>query len=247
MYDRRMGASARRGAARVKPISGANTYKYAVYRTVYDLIQNLELAPGERLVEQDLSERFGVSKTPIREALLLLEKDRLIEMVPHTGTTVSWLSLADYEQQLFVLDALELPALQRVGDRATEQDFELWAQDVAAIQTAFASDDLRTYRATIARLHRAMFAAAGYPRLTELIASVQQALYRYGVLLIDPLERERASELEIVVRRFELLRRGDVAGTVALVERRHAEALATARERVAKRDPAVMPFLLEGQ
>lgn len=231
----------------IEPITGSNTYKQTVYRTVYRLIQNLDLAPGERLVEQDLSERFGVSKTPIREALLLLEKDRLIEMVPHTGATVSWLSLADYQQQLFILDALELPALQLIGDRATEDDFDGWAHDIAAIEAAFGSSELRTYRELVAGLHRKMFAVAGYPRLTELISSVQQALYRYGVLFIDTQERERARELEIVVRRFELLRRGAVAETVELVQGHHAVMLTTARERVARRDSAVMPFLLDGQ
>src|SRR3978361_2320855 len=88
----------------IRPIGGTRTYKYAVHRTLFEMIQNLDITPGERLVEQDLSERFHVSTQPIREALLLLEKDRLIEIVPHTGATVSWLSLADYEQHLFILD-----------------------------------------------------------------------------------------------------------------------------------------------
>ncbi|MDO8189446.1 GntR family transcriptional regulator [Conexibacter sp. JD483] len=232
---------------RIEPISGSNTYKQTVYRTVYRLIQNLDLAPGERLVEQDLSERFGVSKTPIREALLLLEKDRLIEMVPHTGATVSWLSLADYQQQLFILDALELPALQLVGDKATADDFSAWASEIAAIEAAFRDSDLRTYRELVAGLHRQMFAVAGYPRLTELIASVQQALYRYGVLFVDSQEHARGRELEIVVRRLELLREGAVTGVVELVQGHHAWMLATARERVARRDPAVMQYLLDGQ
>ncbi|HST39071.1 MAG TPA: GntR family transcriptional regulator [Conexibacter sp.] len=242
-----MSSPAHAREARIEPISGSNTYKQTVYRTVYRLIQNLDLPPGERLVEQDLSERFGVSKTPIREALLLLEKDRLIEMVPHTGATVSWLSLADYRQQLFILDALELPALQLVGDRATEEDFAAWARDIEEIERAFRSSDLRTYRESVAGLHRRMFAVAGYPRLTELISSVQQALYRYGVLLVDPSEQERARELEIVVRRFELLRRGEVAQATELVQGHHAQMLAMASERVERRDPAVMPFLLDGQ
>src|SRR5690242_10506181 len=102
----------------VYQLVGARTYKSAVYETLYELIQHLELPPGERLVEADLSTRFRVSKTPIREALLMLAKDGLVEVVPHVGATVSWLTLEDYEQNLFILDAIELPALRLVADRA---------------------------------------------------------------------------------------------------------------------------------
>lgn len=229
----------------IEPIGGPKTYKLVVYRTLYDLIQGLDLAPGERLVEQDLSERFGVSKTPIREALLLLEKDRLIEMVPHTGATVSLLSLADLEQQLFLLDALELPALRLVGERASEQDFAGWATDVERLTAALEAGDLHAYRSGIAALHRSMFAAAGYPRLTEMIATVQRALHRYGVLLVDSSDRERQRELEVVVRRFELVREGDVDGAVQLVQRHHATMLENARERVERGDARVAALLGE--
>jgi DNA-binding GntR family transcriptional regulator len=245
MYDRRVAAGSDR--SNIAPMAGANTYKVVAYRTLYDLIQSLQINPGERLVEQDLAERFGVSKTPIREALLLLEKDQLIEMVPHTGATVSWLSLADYEQQLFILDALELPALRLVAERASPDDFSRWEPDVERISAALHAGELTTYRSAIVALHREMFAAAGYPRLTAFVGAVQRALYRYGVLLVDSSEGEQERELEVVVRRFELVREGDPAAAADLVQRHHAVMLDDARTRVARRDPKVMPFLLEGQ
>ena len=107
----------RRGA-----LLNISTYKVAVYNTLREEIKTLELQPGERLVEELLSARFGISKTPIREALLLLESDRLIELIPHVGGAVTWMSLAEYEQELFLLDALELPALELVAERASEED-----------------------------------------------------------------------------------------------------------------------------
>lgn len=231
----------------IAPITGASTYKLAAYRTLYDLIQSLEIPPGSRLVEQDLSDRFGVSKTPIREALLLLEKDQLIEMVPHTGATVSWLSLADYEQQLFILDALELPALKLVSERASAEDFARWEQDVKQLVDALESRDFSTYRGAIAALHREMFSAAGYPRLTELIGTIQRALYRYGVLFVDSSEVDQQRELEVVVKRFELVAGGDAGGATKLIKRHHAVMLKSARARIADGDPRIMRFLMEGQ
>jgi DNA-binding GntR family transcriptional regulator len=230
----------------ISPIGGSKTYKYVVYDTLHEMIQNLDIAPGERLVEQDLSERFQVSKTPIREALLLLEKDRLIELVPHTGATVSWLSLADYEQHLFILDALESPAMKLVSERASVSEFMAWQADVDAIQRALRDNDLRTYRNAIRALHNKMFGAAGFPRLTEMIAAVVQAIYRYGVLFTDSSPEECERECEIVVRRFELLRRGQVDGAIELVTRSHAAMLEGAYARVARREPYVMRHLLEG-
>jgi DNA-binding GntR family transcriptional regulator len=231
----------------IAPITGASTYKQAVYRTLYDLIQSLEMPPGTRLVEQDLSDRFGVSKTPIREALLLLEKDQLIEMVPHNGATVSWLSLADYEQQLFILDALELPALKLVSERASAEDFARWADDVKLLSGALERQDFSTYRGAIASLHREMFSAAGYPRLTELIGTIQRALYRYGVLLVDTSEQDQQRELEVVVKRFELVAAGDARGATRLIQRHHAVMLKDARARITDGDPRIMRFLIEGQ
>jgi DNA-binding GntR family transcriptional regulator len=231
----------------IQPIDGPATYKGQVYRELYGLIQNLDLAPGERLVEQDLSDRFGVSKTPIREALLQLGKDRLVDMVPHTGVTVSWLSLPDYEQQLFILDALELPALELVRRHATPDEFASWDGDIDEIKSALGKGELKTYRSAIAALHAKMFAVAGYPRLTEMISATQQALYRYGVLLVDPSQEAQARELEIVVERFELLRGGNALGAAGLVREHHQAQLDGARAMVERRDPTIMPFLLEGQ
>ncbi len=251
MYDgsvvgsRAVGGRPRR--ARVAPLAGPLTYTKAAYNELHGLIQSLELAPGERLVESELSERFGFSKTPIREALHALEKDRLVEIAPHIGATVTWLSLADYEQQLFILDALELPALELVAGRASSEDFGRWDAAMAMIIEAFNAGDRTLYRTCIAKLHRAIFAAAGYPRLTELVEAVQQALYRYGVLFIDPLRNERAQELRTVRMRLQLIKNRDPAGAATLVRQQHASLLETARTQVARRKPSVMRHLREGR
>jgi len=88
----------------VTPLDTAlkRTYTSTLIDVLYELIQNLELTPGTRLTEAALAKRFGVSKTPVREALMLLEREGLVTIVPHAGATVTWLTLEDYEQQLFI-------------------------------------------------------------------------------------------------------------------------------------------------
>ena len=61
------------------------TYKRAAYEAIRDMIVELEIPPGARLVESDLASRLRVSKTPIREAIALLETDSLVSIAPYRG------------------------------------------------------------------------------------------------------------------------------------------------------------------
>jgi DNA-binding GntR family transcriptional regulator len=197
------------------------------------------------LVESELAERFGVSKTPIREVLQALSRERLVEIAPHIGVTVTWLSFADYEQQLFILDALESPALELVADRADSKDFARWDVALEAIGVAFGAGDKTTYRFAVADLHRSIFEAASYPRLTELIESVQQALYRYGVVFVDPVPREREDELQIVRTRVELLKRREPKKVAELVRQYHTRQYESAAEQVRTGRRSVSQYLKE--
>ncbi len=230
----------RRGA-----LSNVSTYKVAVYNTLREEIKTLELQPGERLVEELLSARFGISKTPIREALLLLESDRLVELIPHVGGTVTWMSLGEYEEELFLLDAIELPALELVAKRASEEDMARWDAKIAEIKRLYRSKDTVAYRSLASALHEDIFSVSGYPRLVGIIASIQMLLFRYSVLFIDrdPSKDPLEHELEIVTMRVQHLRERDAAAAAAVVRRRHAEQFKRAKERVEAGDPLVMPYL----
>ena len=74
------------------------TYKAAVYESLLRMIGELELPPGRRLVEEELANFFDVSKTPVREALLLLEADGVVKLERYRGATVTWLSLEEYQE-----------------------------------------------------------------------------------------------------------------------------------------------------
>src|SRR3546814_17802695 len=66
-----------------------------------------ELAPGEKLSEKDLCSQFGVSRTPLREAMKLLATDGLVLLPPNRGCTVATCTLADLDQAFPIIDALE--------------------------------------------------------------------------------------------------------------------------------------------
>jgi len=221
-----------------------STYKMVIYEQLYELIQNLDLLPGERLVEADLAARLGVSKTPIRETLLLLEKGGLVSIVPHTGATVTWPSLHDYEQHLFLQDALEQPALPLVVEAITSEDIASCSILEQAIRRARADNNEPEYQRLVIQLHAQLFGVVGYPHLTQMIGSVQRSLRRYHPIFVRQFDENWDRELSIVTQRFDLVRRGDAVGAAAAVRRIHRDMLEFARGRVRVGDPKVLPYLL---
>ena len=111
-------------APRTKAIRRAALHQEVV-RRLRDLIFEGELAPGERIPERVLCERFGISRTPLREALMVLAADGLIDLSPHRGATVSRLDCESLDHMFHVMEALEGLAGQlactHVTDAALEQ------------------------------------------------------------------------------------------------------------------------------
>ncbi len=85
------------------------------------LIQEGDLAPGEKLAEQELCDRFGVSRTPLREALKVLAGEKLVEIVPNRGARVVRLTIADLEEVFPVMGALEALAGELACAKITDR------------------------------------------------------------------------------------------------------------------------------
>jgi DNA-binding GntR family transcriptional regulator len=96
-----------------------------VYAALRDGIVRAELEPGQQLSENELAERLGVSRTPIREALVRLRDDRLVEIVPQLGTFVSLISESGVRDAHFIREALECAAVRLAAERATKSDVEM--------------------------------------------------------------------------------------------------------------------------
>jgi DNA-binding GntR family transcriptional regulator len=93
-----------------------------VYSALREAIIAGELEPGQRLSENELSERFGVSRTPIREALALLRDERFVQVVPQLGTFVTRISDAAVADAQFVREALECAAVRVAAERVQPGD-----------------------------------------------------------------------------------------------------------------------------
>jgi DNA-binding GntR family transcriptional regulator len=142
----------------------------SAYDAIRALIVSGEIRAGEALSERVLSERFGISRTPVREAIRALANDGLLEIVPMRGTFVRQLSVRDLREIHEVRLALEgmaawlaaqkgvTPALEEVASRLRALDAQA-AQDIAL--------DVDITQRVGWQFHEAMFAAADNARLTQ--------------------------------------------------------------------------------
>lgn len=98
-----------------------------VYETLKQEILDLRLKPGQMISENDICERFGVSRTPVRDALRLLQEQGFAETIPYRGTYVTLLSLDNIKQMIYMRVAVETMVLR----------------DFLEIQTPMVMEDIR--------------------------------------------------------------------------------------------------------
>jgi DNA-binding GntR family transcriptional regulator len=129
--------------------------------------------PGERLVETPLCERFGVSRTVIREALRQLESEGLVRMVPNRGPVVAELTVADARALYEVRTALEGLAAALFAERADDDTRASLVDALEAIREAYAGTDIGRRLAAKDRFYDILFAGAG----NEVIESVLRGIH----------------------------------------------------------------------
>ncbi len=133
------------------------------------LILDGDLAPGEKLQEIALAERFAVSRTPLREALASLAAEGLVVQRPGRGAVVSALTLSELEEVFPVIGALEALAGELAASRISAADIARSAELVARLRRQQAAGDRAGYGATNAEIHRLIHVAAGNATLTGQI------------------------------------------------------------------------------
>ena len=102
-------------------------------------ILRLELKPGQRIRMDEFCRRLQVSRTPVREALLLLAHENLIDLVPQKYTTVSLLCPSRFPDEIFLLESLVCDAVWSI--KAKQNDIDVLKQDLRAQQTDLGNKD----------------------------------------------------------------------------------------------------------
>lgn len=147
--------------------------KTSVSQQIHDALRRrilaLELAPGENLSRNEIAVYYGVSQTPVRDALMKLEEEGLIDIFPQSKTEVSRIDVAQARETQFLRMSLEIEIARRLA-AARDPDLIAAARAILTRQrTAQDAGDL-TYFAELDRaFHRELFKTAGVANLWELI------------------------------------------------------------------------------
>ena len=141
-------------------ISGGST-RAQVYEALRASIETVEFPPGLRLSENELAERLGVSRTPVREALLGLSDDRLVEIVPQLGTFVAPITRAALTDAQFIRESLECAAVADAAADAGEAEIAALRAIVARQAETRDAADLERFYSLDDEFHRSLCRIGG--------------------------------------------------------------------------------------
>ncbi|MEU6283260.1 GntR family transcriptional regulator [Streptomyces sp. NPDC047028] len=170
-----------------------------------------ELRPGEVYSAPSLAARFGVSATPVREAMLDLAKEGLVDTVPNKGfrvTAVSDRQLDEYTQIRALIEIPTVVELARTADRVSLEALRPAAREIVA---AAAAGDLIAYVEADTRFHLGLLALAGNTHLVEVVADLRGRSRLYGLTALVEAGRLLASADEHLQLLDALLERDEKA------------------------------------
>lgn len=150
-----------------------------VFNTLRQGILTGELKPGERLMETHLAEKLGVSRTPIREAIRMLELEGLATMVPRRGAEVAKISVEDLRDVLEVRKVLESLATRLACSRITESQKETLKKLAADFIEKTKGGDSTEIALADVRFHDEILNASGNKRLIQMVNNLADRIYRY--------------------------------------------------------------------
>lgn len=151
----------------------------SIYERLKQMILDNELTAGGFVLQEELGERLGVSRTPIREALIRLEQEGLVEIRPRHGMRVLPISVEAMREIYEVLTALEALAARLDAERGlSKRELADLDRAVSDMEKALARDDLNLWAEADARFHRLLVEYSANGRLIGMVATVLDQAYR---------------------------------------------------------------------
>lgn len=194
------------------------THATVIYDNLLGSIARMELRPGEALNEKALTEQFGVSRTPVREALLQLEGDGLVEMMAQAGTFVARIPVARIREAIIIRRSLEEVAITRLAKVADQTDIAHLDLILAKQRLAVALGDMGGFHESDEAFHETIALGAGFTTLWPMVRQIKVHLDRVRVLSL-PVEGRMEDTLKEHQDIRDAIARNDVDGaTEALRE-----------------------------
>ncbi|MGH2619371.1 MAG: GntR family transcriptional regulator [Anaerolineales bacterium] len=187
---------------------GRKPFQEADHLPVVDRLRALILSravrPGERLVQSELAEQLGVSRTPIREALHKLESDGLVTLSPHRGASVADLSLSELEGIYSIRIAIEGYGAFLAAQNITSNELERLDSLLHEMREVFEQGDRWRLLEINRQFYTLLYSIADRPRLYDLIIKHLDlaSLYRQMAFAIDHYYRHTITDHEELLATF---------------------------------------------
>jgi len=150
-----------------------------VFETLREAILTGQLKAGERLMEVQLAEEMGVSRTPVREAIRKLELEGLVVMIPRKGAYVADISTKDIADVFEIRSALEALAAALACERITEDELEELERLLVKIAECAEKNDLETLVQLDTQFHDILYRASRNDRLVQIINNLREHIQRF--------------------------------------------------------------------
>ena len=217
-------------------IAGRLSESVRIHAALRAAILDVALAPGAVIAEHEIASRFGVSRTPVREALLRLADEGLVDVRPQRGTFVARLSLKRIEEALFVRQAVECQILARVAAREDRAVVAAGLNAIVAEQAAsIEAGDVGGALDADTRFHHALVAASGLEGVWSVVAQARDLHHRIRAIAVPELgsAAQAIRDHRAIVR---AVREGDAARAAQAMTKHLARNLVLART-IAVRHP----------
>jgi GntR family transcriptional regulator, rspAB operon transcriptional repressor len=161
-----------------------------IYQFLQSAIVSVQLIPGEGLKEKDIIEYLGVSRTPIREAMLRLEDEGLIEIYPQSGTYVSKIKIESVKESQFIREAMECAVVRYAAKYKTDQLIKKLSKKLHGYEDAMDSGDQERMFLMDEEFHRTLADFCFQPRLWRITNLAKSHMDRVRHLSLTITERQ---------------------------------------------------------
>ncbi len=152
-----------------------------VFNTLRQAILRGELKPGERLMEIQLANKLGVSRTPIREAIRKLELEGLVLMIPRKGAEVAEITEKSLRDVLEVRRALEELAVELACEKITDVQIQELRDAAEEFRESLKEGDITRIAEADVKFHDVIYMATDNQKLIQLLNNLREQMYRYRV------------------------------------------------------------------
>jgi DNA-binding GntR family transcriptional regulator len=216
MPKKTMVGSAKSGLKTLKSLEQRKPLGQMVYENLRQAIVRGGISAATRLVESQIAEAQGISRTPVREAMHKLEREGFIEKLPHGGFTVLGLSRQEIVETFGIRSVLEGYAARLAALNYQPGDLTPLQAKIDEFQRLLKKKQLKRLAEINTQFHDLLYALSRSPRLMGMIDGLRDQIFRFRQIILQDERRAAASHADHQLM-LERIRQRDPAGVEQLV------------------------------